>query len=105
MSHNLLIVDDEPSVRLGYSRFLSRRGYSVFETSCLAEAKESITSRSYDAVLLDLRLPDGNGIDWIQELRDCYQNIAIIVVTATDDISSAVEAMKRGADNYLVKPI
>jgi DNA-binding NtrC family response regulator len=105
MNRNLLIVDDEPAVRLGYSKFLSRRGYSVYESGTLSEAKDLIGSRKYDAVLLDLKLPDGNGIDLIQELRDTFQNIAVIVITATNDISSAVEAMRRGADNYLVKPV
>ncbi len=105
MKNNILIVDDEQAIRFGYSKYLERRGYNIYESSCLTEAKQEITSRRYDAILLDLRLPDGNGLEWIQELRDNYQHMAIIVVTATNDVSLAVEAMKRGANNYLVKPI
>jgi len=102
---SLLLVDDDPSTRLGFSRFLMRAGYDVSEASCLEEAREAIGSRRFDAVILDLYLPDGNGLDWISELRGSCPDIAIVVITGAGDIPLAVDAMRRGADNFLAKPV
>jgi DNA-binding NtrC family response regulator len=101
----ILVVDDEQGTRFGFSKYLSKVGYTVVEASCLVEARETVTSRRFDAVLLDLNLPDGSGLDWIPRIRDDYPDLPVIVITGAGDIPLAVEAMRRGADNFLTKPV
>jgi len=105
MKPKILLVDDEPATLIGLTRYLSKAGYTVEEASCLAEAQEAITSHRFHAVILDLILPDGNGIELIRDLRETYPDTAIVVITGAGDIPTAVEAMRRGADNFLTKPI
>jgi DNA-binding NtrC family response regulator len=105
MKSKILLVDDEPTTRFGFCRYLSRAGYEIRAVSTLAEAREAIASRQYDVVVLDMQLPDGNGMDWIGELRQSHPNSSIVVITAYGDIPIAVEAMKRGADQFLTKPV
>ncbi|MEE9523696.1 MAG: sigma-54 dependent transcriptional regulator [Thermodesulfovibrionales bacterium] len=105
MKQRILIVDDDPSTRFGFSAYLSKAGYEIDEASCLAEAKEAVSSKRIGAVLLDLKLPDGNGIDWIPGLRENYPDVAIVVITGSGDVPVAVDAMRRGADNFLTKPV
>ncbi len=105
MNSKILLIDDEESARFGFSRYLSKIGYAVQEASCLSEAKEALQSQRFDAVLLDLNLPDGSGLDWIIEVRKSYPDIPIIIITGFGDVPIAVEAMRRGADNFLTKPV
>ena len=105
MNSKILLIDDEESARFGFSRYLSKIGYTVQEASCLSEAKEALQSQRFDAVLLDLNLPDGSGLDWIIEVRGSYPDIPIIIITGFGDVPIAVEAMRRGADNFLTKPV
>jgi len=105
MKPQILIVDDDPATRFGFSKYLSKIEYAVKEASSLAEARKAISSKRFDAVILDLILPDGNGIDWIQELRETSPDIAVVVITGAGDIPVAVEAMRRGADNFMTKPV
>ncbi len=105
MKPGLLVVDDEQAALFGLTRYLTSAGYYVGGASCLAEGRDIIASRRFDAVILDLFLPDGNGLEWIDDLRASYPDIAIIVITGAGDIPLAVEAMRRGADNFLTKPV
>ena len=81
MKTNILLIDDEDSIRFGFSRYLSKAGYSVQEASSLAAAQKTLLSQRFDAVLLDLNLPEGNSIDWISELRENYPDLSIVVIT------------------------
>jgi DNA-binding NtrC family response regulator len=101
----ILMVDDEPAVLFGYARYFTKAGYETADAGTLAEARRSVMSRRFDAVLLDLNLPDGNGLEWIRSLREDQPEIAIIVITGQGDVPTAVEAMRLGADNFLVKPV
>jgi DNA-binding NtrC family response regulator len=101
----ILMVDDEPAVLFGYARYFAKAGYETADAGTLAEARRSVMSRRFDAVLLDLNLPDGNGLEWIRSLREDQPEIAIIVITGQGDVPTAVEAMRLGADNFLVKPV
>jgi DNA-binding NtrC family response regulator len=105
MNRNILIVDDDPATLLLFSHYLSDKGYHIKETSNLTGAKKAVTSQQFDAVILDMMLPDGNGMDWIKDLKENCPDIAIIVITSAGDIPVAVEAMRRGADNFLTKPV
>lgn len=105
MKPQVLLIDDDPGTRFGFSQYLSKKGYVVNEASCLAEAREATSSQRFDVILLDLYLPDGSGLDWILEIRDSYPDIPLVVITGMGDIPVAVEAMRRGADNFLTKPV
>lgn len=105
MNPGILLIEDEEGSRFGFVRFLSKAGYSVREAASLSQAREAVLSQRFAAVLLDLNLPDGSGLDWIIELRENYPDVPVIVITGHGDIPVAVEAMRRGADNFLTKPV
>jgi two-component system response regulator HydG len=105
MKPAILLIDDDPSILKAFSRFLTGAGYDVDEAASLAEAKEHVSSGLFDAVILDLYLPDGKGIDWIAELRADFPGMAIVLITGQGDIPVAVEAMQRGGDHFLTKPV
>ncbi len=105
MNPQILVVDDDPAIRVLFYKYLAEAGFIVSEASSLKEARETILNRRFDALLLDLNLPDGNGLDWIPELRENYPGLPIIVISGEGDIPKAVEAMRRGADNFLPKPV
>jgi len=105
MIPSVLLVDDEPAVQLGVSKYLGKRGYAISTASRLSEAREALSQERCDVVLLDLRLPDGNGLDWIRDLKGEYPGMTVVVITAVDEIPVAVEAMRRGADDFLPKPV
>ncbi len=101
----ILLVDDEEATLFGYTRYLSKSGFTTVSAKSLKEAKSHTTTELFDGILLDLRLPDGNAIDWIAELHSTQENMSIIVITGTNDIPTAVKAMKYGAHNFLTKPV
>lgn len=101
----ILVVDDDDAVQFAFTRYLTKCGYDVSTASNLQEAREQLGSRRFDAILLDLNLPDGNGIDWIADARKSQSDVALIVITGLGDIPTAVEAMRRGADHFLTKPV
>jgi DNA-binding NtrC family response regulator len=102
---NVLLVDDEPATQFGFSRFLGNVGYNVSAVGTLADARRSLSTSRYDAILLDMNLPDGNGVEYIREVRDSLPDVAIVMITGGGDIPSAVSAMQQGADHFLTKPV
>jgi len=105
MNPKLLIVDDEPSFRVAMSRYLSRTGFDVRDAGSLRAARATLAADRYQGLLLDLHLPDGNGMEWIEEIRRTYADLALVVITGCGEIPVAVEAMRRGADHFVTKPI
>ncbi len=105
MKASLLLVDDDIELISIYTKLLSKIGYNVVYATTINEGRKALFEQSFQAILLDLVLPDGNGIDWIAELKDNYPTMAIIIITGNADIPLAVEAMKRGADHFLTKPV
>lgn len=105
MKPKILLVDDNDATRFGFVRYFSKDGYTVNEAADLGEATEAIATQRFDALILDIHLPDGNGIDFIDTVRTEDPCIPIIVITGAGDIPLAVEAMQRGADNFLTKPV
>jgi DNA-binding NtrC family response regulator len=101
----LLIVDDEEAFTLPLTRYLNRSGFLTDVAPSLRGARGAIQNHQFQGVLLDLALPDGNGLDWISELRATLPDVAIVVITGTDEVRIAVEAMRRGADHYVTKPV
>ncbi|MBI5604498.1 MAG: sigma-54-dependent Fis family transcriptional regulator [Deltaproteobacteria bacterium] len=105
MKPQILLVDDDLPTRFGFNKYLTKVGYEVREASTLHQAQEAVSSQRFDALLLDLLMPDGNGLDWVPVLRANYPDLPIIIITGAGDLPMAVEAMRKGADNFLTKPV
>ncbi len=105
MKSIVLLIDDEPSVQFGFSAYLSKTGYQVQTAGSITEARNKLVHGSFDIILLDLSLPDGNGLDLIAEIRQNYPEVALVVITGRGDVPVAVKAMQLGADNFLTKPV
>ncbi len=100
----VLLIEDNPIINKNLKTLLERYDYGVTDTTSLSEASHKIETQIFDVILLDLQLPDGNGI----HLFDRYQSqmkSKTIIITSHVSVSSIVEAIKKGAFNYLEKPI
>jgi DNA-binding NtrC family response regulator len=102
--HKVLIVEDEISLRKSLQKLLELKGYGVYEAENFTSAAQKILHNHYDVVLLDLRLPDGNGLQLLKKFRNKIEGKTIII-TAHATIQSAVEAVKNGAYYYIEKPL
>ena len=100
----ILVVDDEASLRDSLGRALEREGHEVEACSSLAEARASLARAAPDALISDIRLPDGSGLDLIAAARALAAGPRILAITAYGSVDLAVEAMRRGADDFLEKP-
>jgi DNA-binding NtrC family response regulator len=105
MKPTVLLIDDEPSVQFGFSAYLNKTGYQVQTAGSITDARLKLTQGYFDIILLDLSLPDGNGLDLIAEIRQNYPEVALVVITGGGDVPLAVKAMQLGADNFLTKPV
>jgi DNA-binding NtrC family response regulator len=105
MKPSILILDDEAAVRTSFALYLAKKGFAVTEAGSLAEARTAMMAQSVDGLLLDVRLPDGSGLDWIREVREAQPGTAIVVMTGIGDIPMAVQAMREGADHFVTKPV
>ena len=105
MSITVLIVDDEENARLFIGEFLTSEGYETLTAGTLKEAREKISQGDCDIILLDVQLPDGYGPHLLDEISSLFYRPLIIIITAHGDIEMAVEAMKKGAHDFLTKPI
>lgn len=102
---NMLIIDDEPLQRDILSTILSEEGYNVYSASSLEEARKIINETSPEIILTDLKLGNENGIEILNDIPNKTIPPVVIVFTAFGTISSAVDAIKRGAFDYLTKPV
>jgi DNA-binding NtrC family response regulator len=105
MKPNVLLIEDNDASRFGFVRYFSKDGYDIKEAADLAEAVRALAAQRFDAIIMDINLPDGNGIDFIDTIRATDPSIPIIVITGAGNIQLAVDAMQRGADNFLTKPV
>jgi two-component system response regulator PilR (NtrC family) len=103
--YSLLVVDDEPDLRTLYELTLLREGYEVETAGSVEEALQMLRERAYSAVITDMRLPDGSGIDVLSWLETEQRREKAIVITAYGSAENAVEALKSGAFDYLTKPV
>jgi two-component system response regulator AtoC len=103
MSERILLVDDDDLIRTVVAERLKRRGYDVSAARSLAEARAALRGTHPDAALLDIRLPDGDGTELLEELT-AEGDVPCVMITAHATIESAVEALKKGAEDYLEKP-
>jgi DNA-binding NtrC family response regulator len=102
---SLLVVDDDPMVRSALASFAEARGYRFASASGVGEAREVLGAQPFDAVLLDLYLPDGDGLAVLDRALEIEPRPVVIVITARAAIHGAVTAIHRGATDYLAKPL
>ncbi len=102
-STNLLIVDDEIAYTDALAGYLRHQGYMVATAYTMTEARQAVLARPPHLIVLDVRLPDGSGLDLLSELRN--PRPAVIVLTGYGDVPLAVDAMQRGATDFLTKPV
>jgi two-component system response regulator AtoC len=105
MNDRILIVDDEETLCYFLKASLEEKGYQAATAYTASEGLDVVTRQQIDLVLLDLKLPDGDGLDVLDQIRRVDSNLPVIVLTGHAGIESAVRAMKLGAYDYLEKPI
>jgi DNA-binding NtrC family response regulator len=101
---SILVVDDETEIREGLELLLTSEGYEVDPADCARAGFERLEARPYDLVLLDVSLPDRNGIEMLRELRQRDPQMSVILITAYGSIDMARAAFKNGALDYITKP-
>jgi len=104
-SKRIVIVDDEPNIGLSLKLILEREGYSVLICHSVAEFRGRGPAQRSDAYLLDVRLPDGSGIDLLRSLRQSDNRAPVIMISGHGTIADAVEATRAGAFDFLEKPL
>jgi len=100
----ILLVEDEPELARILVKRLTAEGFIVDHFTCLGEAIEAVMSTTYKGILLDRRLPDGDGLALLPVIRTRPLPPPVIVLTALDDISDRVAGLDAGAEDYLIKP-
>ncbi len=105
MTPTILLIEDEASARFGFVRYFTQEGYRVQEAEDLAAARKALALDRFDAVVLDINLPDGSGINFIDIIKASDPLLPIIVITGSGDIPLAVQAIQKGAENFLTKPV
>lgn len=105
MNATILIIDDEPDIRQLVSTTLSRLGLDCHTAGNLEEARHLLATYAFDACLTDMRLPDGNGVEFVSYLQKHYPGVPVAVITAHGNLQAAVEAMKSGAFDFVSKPL
>src|SRR5690606_10037142 len=101
----ILIVDDEASQRQSLAQLLRLDGYEIDEAVSGAAALEQQRSQSFSVLITDLRLPGINGLEVIRRARELDNELGILLVTAYASVESAIEALRLGAHDYLIKPL
>src|SRR5687767_4508435 len=101
---NILIVDDEELVRWSLRERLRRDGHAISEAGTAASAVEQVAAGGVDLVLLDFRLPDGDGLAVLRRVKELAPETLVILMTAFSTVENAVEAMRLGAYHYVNKP-
>ncbi|VAX26585.1 hypothetical protein MNBD_NITROSPIRAE02-1307 [hydrothermal vent metagenome] len=100
----VLVIDDEAIVRISCQRVLTPEGYEVVATSRGDEAIKLLENEHFDVVLTDLKMPDMDGIEVLKTIKERWPDIQVIIITGYGTISTAVEAIKLGAFEYVEKP-
>jgi DNA-binding NtrC family response regulator len=104
MKHSVLVVDDELLIRKSLAKVMRARGYAVELASTGAEGLQKVTEARPQVMILDMRLPDTDGLSVLRQVREIDPLLQVIVITAFGDVTSAVDAMKLGACDFLRKP-
>jgi DNA-binding NtrC family response regulator len=102
---HVLVIDDEPALRQILAAAVSRGGYSVDQASGVTEAAAKLARGDVDVALCDIKMPDGNGVDLVRNTKAAGIETHFIMVTAFASVENAVEALRAGANDYVVKPV
>ena len=105
MKHRILIVDDEPNVRLNYRVTLETEGFEVWEASDGRAALHELADKKFDLAILDMRMPEMDGLELLESMRERNIQTPVVIITAYGDIPHAVRAIKLGAIDFLEKPL
>jgi DNA-binding response OmpR family regulator len=101
----ILVIEDDRMLARIVERMLGEAGYAVDVTRSAEEGRQLATTIEYDAILLDLELPDRNGIEVVRELRREGRDTPVLIMTGRDDDADIVRGLDAGADDYLLKPV
>ena len=101
----ILIVDDEPNVRLTYRTTLETEGFQVEEASDAGAALREMGEKEFDLAILDMRMPEVDGLELLERMRELGIQTPVVIITAYGDIPHAVRSMKLGAIDFLQKPL
>lgn len=101
----ILVVDDEKPIREMLKKFLSKKGYEVFEADNADDALKTVREQSPSIVLLDIRMPKADGTDVLKKIKDVNKDIGVIMITAVSETAIAEKCMELGAFDYITKPI
>lgn len=101
--NSILIIDDEEKLRLLLKRIISLEGFTVLEANNIVSAQKVLEKEPVDVVLCDVKLPDGNGVDFVRTIRQSYPMLEIILLTAFGNVPDGVQAMRNGAFDYIMK--
>ena len=100
----LLIIEDDNSLREIMQRALTAEGYVVETASTFFEAEDKIAGYEYDCIMLDIMLPDGNGLKLLEHIKSLGKNDRVIIISARDSLDDKIKGLDLGADDYLPKP-
>lgn len=100
----ILVIDDEDIVRLSCERILIPEGYAVNTTRSAADGFKMLDNECFDVVLTDLKMPDIDGIEVLAKIKESWPDIEVIMITGYQTITTAVQAIKLGAFDYIEKP-
>src|SRR5664279_6656525 len=101
----VLVVEDEPGVRVSLVELIQELGYEASAVGSVADACDSLTRGAPDVCITDLGLPDGDGLDVVRAAKAARPDSAVLVLTGKGSILAAVEAMRAGAHDFLLKPL
>ena len=101
----ILIIDDDQDICLLLNKYLSKKGYETFIVNSGKEAEDWLKKNKVDLILCDFKLPDYSGLEMLQKIKIIDTNIQVIIITGYSDVRVAVEALKRGAFEYVTKPL
>ncbi len=105
MSKRILIVDDEPNVRLSFRSVLEAENYVVEEANSAPTGLEKLVAGHFDLAILDMRMPEMDGLDLLAKMRERGLTTPVVIITAYGDLPHAVRAVKLGAIDFLQKPL
>jgi len=100
----ILVIEDEPEMKELIRKFLQDEGYIVEEAGTFSSGLDKIVSYDYDCILLDIMLPDGNGLALLQEVKSLQKADSVIIISAKDSLDDKLKGFDLGADDYLTKP-
>lgn len=100
----ILVVDDEPGLRFVLSQGLKKAGYAVDTVATVEEARKKLATINYVSAFFDINLPDGSGLDLVEETYKKKNSPAVVVMTAEATMKNAIDAMQKGAFDYITKP-